>query len=138
MSKHEAMVEYLKQYPGLRSFLYFNTATNIVGNISVQTIYSDEWEEQDITGHGTKRYDFAIIFMTPQDSSGTSNLNVAQMDSVQAFMEWIREQDKQKNFPDFGESEVYSIENLQNMPNLSTANESVSKYMFQCRVRYYE
>ena len=31
MSKHEAMVEYLKQYPGLRSFLYFNTITDKSG-----------------------------------------------------------------------------------------------------------
>lgn len=137
MTKNEAMVEYLKQYPGLRSFLYFNTATNAIGNISVQTEYSDEWEEQDITGHGTKRYDFAIIFMTPQ-VQGTSYTNVAEMDGVQEFMDWIREQDEQKNFPDFGACEVFSIENLQNMPNLATSNESVAKYMFQCRVRYYE
>ena len=137
MSKNEAIVEYLKQYPGLRHFLYFNTATNTVGNISIQTVYSDEWEEQDITGHGTKRYDFAIVFMTQQDQ-GTTYKNVVKMDDVQAFMDWIREQDKKKNFPDFGDSEVYSIENVQNMPNLATANESVAKYMFQCRVRYYE
>lgn len=137
MSKHEAMVEYLKQYPGLRSFLYFNTATNTVGNISVQTVYSEEWEEQDITGHGIKRYDFAVIFMTQQDQ-GTTYANVANMDSVQAFMDWIKAQDAAENYPDFGDCQVLSIENLQNMPNLATANESVAKYMFQCRVRYYE
>lgn len=137
MSKHEAMVEYLKQYPGLRSFLYFNTASNTIGNISVQTVYSDEWEEQDITGHGTKRYDFAIVFMARQDQ-GTSYANVSKMDDVQAFMDWIQRQDQEKNFPDFGDCEVYSIENLQNMPNLAAASESVAKYMFQCRVRYYE
>lgn len=137
MSKHEAMVEYLKQYPGLRSFLYFNTATDTLGNTSVQTVYSDEWEEQDITGHGTKRYDFAIICMVPQDP-GTSYSNVAQMEDVEAFMEWIREQDEAKNLPAFEDGQVFSIENLQNMPNLAGANDSVAKYMFQCRVRYYE
>ena len=137
MSKHEAMVEYLKQYPGLTSFLYFNTAANVAGNISVQTVYSDEWEEQDITGHGTKRYDFAIIFMAPQDP-GTSRNNVVQMEDAQAFMDWIQEEDEQKNYPYFEDCEVYSIENLQNMPNLATANDKVAKYMFQCRVRYYE
>lgn len=137
MSKHEAMVEYLKQYPGLSFFLYFNTSMNTAGDISIQTVYSDEWEEQDITGHGTKRYDFAITFMALQDT-GTSLNNVKKMEDAQAFMDWIREQDEQKNFPDFEGCEVYSIENLQNMPNLAAANNHVAKYMFQCRVRYYE
>ena len=137
MSKHEAMVEYLKQYPGLQSFLYFNTITDKAGNVSVQTVYSDEWEEQDITGHGTKRYDFAIIFMAPQDQ-GTSYTNIAKMDDVQNFMDWISEQNELKNLPNFEGCEVYSIENLQNMPNLSTVSASAAKYMFQCRVRYYE
>lgn len=139
MSKHSAMVEYLKQYPGLRSFLYFNTATDKLGNVSVQTVYSDEWEKRQLRGHGIKRYDFALVSMVPQDS-GTSSSNVDQMEDVQTFMEWITEQDRMRNFPDFENCKVISIENLQNMPNLAGVNAagSVAKYMCQCRVRYYE
>lgn len=139
MSKHEAMVEYLRQYPGLRSFLYFNTITDKTGNVGMQTVYGEEWETRQLRGHGIKRYDFAFVSMVPQDP-GTSGVNVAQMDSAQAFMDWIAEQNRLRNFPDFEDCEVLSIENLQNMPNPSGVNAagSAAKLMCQCRVRYYE
>lgn len=139
MSKHRAMVEYLKQYQGLRSFLYFNTITDKAGNVSVQTVYSDEWEKRQLRGHGIKRYDFALVSMVPQDL-GTSDSNVVQMEDVQTFMEWVKEQNRLRNFPKFEGCKVLSIENLQNMPNLAGVNAagSAAKMMCQCRVRYYE
>lgn len=139
MSKHKAMVEYLKQYPGLESFLYFNTATDALGNVSVQTVYSDEWERRYTRNHGIKRYDFALVSMVPQDP-GTSNSNVEQIEDVQSFMDWVKKQNRVRNFPDFKGCKVLSIENLQNMPNLAGVNAagSAAKYMCQCRVRYYE
>lgn len=138
-SKHEAMLDYLKKYPGLNAFLRFNSVTDELGNVSVQTVYSDNWESRDITGHGVKRYDFAVLYMAPQDP-GTSRVNVDQMERAQAFMEWLQEQDEAKNFPAFDGCDVQSIETLQNMPNLAALNKAgdVAKYMFQCRVRYYE
>lgn len=139
MSKHEAMVEYLKQYPGLRSFLHFNTITDKSGNVAVQTVYGEEWEKRQLRGHGIKRYDFALVSMVPQDP-GTSNANVAQMENAQAFMEWVTEQNRLRNFPQFEGCKVLSIENLQNMPNPAGVNAAgnVAKLMCQCRVRYYE
>lgn len=139
MSKNEAMVKYLRQYPGLRSFLHFNTITDRAGNVCVQTVYGEAWEKRQLRGHGIKRYDFAFVSMVPQDP-GTSGGNVEQMDRAQAFMDWIEEQNAKKNFPDFKGCQVLSIENLQNMPNPAGVNASGSaaKLMCQCRVRYYE
>lgn len=138
-SKHKAMLDYLAKYPGLDAFLRFNSVTDKLGNVSVQTVSGEEWESQDITGHGIKRYDFAIVSMAPQDPS-TNSVNVEQMQDAQNFMEWIKEQDEAGNFPDFEGCQVLSIENLQNMPNLAGVNAAgnVAKYMFQCRIRYYE
>ncbi len=138
-SKHEAMLAYLSKYPGLDAFLRFNSATDELGNVSVQTVYSNKWEKRYIGGHGIKRYDFAIVSMAPQDP-GTSHANADRMQEAQDFMEWIDEQRKARNFPDFEGCRVLSIENLQNMPNLAGVNTAgnVAKYMFQCRVRYYE
>lgn len=138
-SKHEAMLDYLEKYPGLDAFLRFNSVTDELGNISVQTVYSNEWEKRYIGGHGIKRYDFAIVSMAPQDP-GTSHANADRMQEAQNFMEWIDEQRKARNFPDFKGCRVLSIENLQNMPNLAGVNAAgnVAKYIIQCRVRYYE
>ena len=138
-SEHEAMLKYLSKYPGWGAFLRFNSATDELGNISVQTVYSNQWEKRYIGGHGVKRYDFAIVSMAPQDP-GRSAVNAKQMQEAQNFMEWIDEQQKARNFPDFEGCKVLSIENLQNMPNLAGVNTAgnVAKYIIQCRVRYYE
>lgn len=138
-NKHQAMLDYLAKYPGLDAFLRFNSVTDKLGNVSVQTVSSNEWEKRYIGGHGIKRYDFAVVSMAPQDP-GTSSVNAEQMQEAQKFMEWIDQQRKARNFPDFDGCKVLSIENLQNMPNLAGVNAAgnVAKYMFQCRVRYYE
>lgn len=138
-SKHEAMLAYLSKYPGLDAFLRFNSVADELGNVSVQTVYSNQWEKRYIVGHGIKRYDFAIVSMSPQDP-GTSHANADRMQEAQNFMEWIDEQQRARNFPDFEGCKVLSIENLQNMPNLAGVNSAgnVAKYIIQCRVRYYE
>ena len=70
----------------------------------------------------------------------TANEVAEQMQEAQKFMEWIDQQRKARNFPDFEGCKVLSIENLQNMPNLAGVNAAgnVAKYICQCRVRYYK
>lgn len=137
--KNKEILEFLKRCPAVESFLYFNSSAEKAGRISIQTVYSEAWEERHIRGHGIKQYDFAVVQMLPQDE-GTSDNNATQAKSVQDFMDWIDEQNKKRNFPKFDNCKVLSIENLQNMPNLADVNDSgtIARYMFQVRVRYYQ
>lgn len=136
-NKNIAMLEYLRQYPGLQSFLYFNSMVDQIGNTAVQTVYGDTWEKRFIRERGIKQYDFAVVKIAQADT-GTSDINADETQAVQDFMDWIDEQNRAKNFPDFSHNRVISIENLQNMPNFAGIdnNEGTAKYMFQCRVRY--
>lgn len=138
-NKNIAMLNYLRQYPGLQSFLYFNTLVNYTGDTAVQTVYGEQWETRYVRGHGIKQWDFAVVKIAPADT-GTSETNADEAQAVQDFMDWIDEQNEKKNFPDFSPGKVISIENLQNMPNFAgiNENEATAKYMFQCRVRYYQ
>mgnify|MGYP000018668175 CR=1 FL=1 len=137
--KNKEILEFLEQCPAVQSFLFFNSAAEKSGRISVQTVYSEAWVERHIRGHGIKQYDFAVVQMLPQDE-GTSENNANQAQSVQNFMDWIDEQNQKRNFPQFEGCKVLSIENLQNMPNLAGVNEAgtIARYMFQVRVRYYQ
>lgn len=139
MNKNEAMIEYLRQYPDIQSFLYFNHSEDEAGNTSIATSYGEAWEKRYVGGHGIKTYDFALVMFQPQDD-GTNKNNAQAMYDVQKYMDWIDAQNKARNFPNFEGRKVLSIENLQNAPNFAGTNESgdVAKYMFQCRVRYYE
>ena len=138
-NKNTAMLEYLRQYPGLQSFLFFNSMVDQIGNTAVQTVYGETWEKKYVRGHGIKQWDFAVVKIAQADT-GTSDINADETQAVQDFMDWIDEQNKAGNFPDFSPSKVLSIQNLQNMPNFAGIdnNEGTAKYMFQCRVRYYE
>lgn len=138
-NKNTAMLEYLRQYPGLQSFLFFNSMVDQIGNTSVQTVSGETWEKKYVRVHGIKQWDFAMVKIAQADT-GTSDINADETQAVQDFMDWIDEQNKAGNFPDFSPSKVLSIQNLQNMPNFAGIdnNEGTAKYMFQCRVRYYE
>lgn len=136
-NKNIAMLEYLRQYPGLQSFLYFNSMVDQIGNTAIQTVYGETWETKYIRGHGIKQWDFAVVKIAQADT-GTSDINADETQAVQDFMDWIATQNAAENFPAFEGCEVLSIENLQNMPNFAGIdnNEGTAKYMFQCRVRY--
>ena len=138
-NKNTAMLEYLRQYPGLQSFLYFNSMVDQIGNTAVQTVYGETWEKKFVRGHGIKQWDFAVVKIAQADT-GTSDINADETQAVQDFMDWIDAQNKSQNFPVFDGCKILSIENLQNMPNFAGIdnNEGTAKYMFQCRVRYYQ
>ncbi len=137
--KAGAMLRYLSNYPRLQSFLYTNTSDDVIGNTSFNTIYGETWEKRYLGGHGVKSFDFSVSVMLPQDA-GTSDNNAEQLQVAQDFMDWIDEQEANKNYPDFENCKVLAIENLQNMPNFAGVNAAgnTAKYMFQCRVHYYE
>ncbi|MFR4986981.1 MAG: hypothetical protein ACLUCH_06255 [Lachnospirales bacterium] len=135
-NKHKVVLDYLSNYPDIKSFLYFNTSLEELNHTSVNTITSDYFEQKYLRG-GIKNYDFAITFIGQYDT-GTSDVNVNQIFDLEKFMLWIDEQNKNKNFPEFEDGEVISIENLQNEPSFSGINETgnLAKYMFQIRIKY--
>ena len=122
-NKNKEILEFLEKCPAVKSFLYFNSATDKAGRVSIETVYSDVWEKRFIRDVGIKVYEFAVVQMLPQDQ-GTSDINAEQAQSVQDFMDWIDEQNRSRNFPKFQGCKVLSIENLQNMPNLAGVNEA--------------
>lgn len=138
INKHEAMWDFLSDCPLIVNFLKFNSVEDTQGEVSIATTATEKWEKKYVRNHGIMRYDFALIFMQPHDM-GTSSVNIDEIFDVQEVMTWIDKQNANSNFPNFGEEcKMLSIENLQNVPTLSAVNadNSVAKYMLQCRVRY--
>lgn len=140
MTKYEGLVTFLKQYPLLNEILYFNKTQEIADTSSVNTVYSDYAVQEYTCGNSDREFVFAIKQMKQYDSAGTSGINRKTMEEVQAFMDWIDEQNKKRNFPEFPDNcFVYKIENLQNMPEIAgTSDQGLAEYMFQCRVCYTE
>lgn len=141
MSKHEAMKLYLSAHIEeiAGRVLNFNFSASEEGSIAFLTEYSDKNIKVYKSGY-KREYGFAILISKPYSSS-TDDINLEAMDMAQAFSDWIDNQHKIKNYPDFGEKcTIQKIESLQNMPNLSGIDESgtIAQYMLQCKVTYYE
>lgn len=142
MTKHDAMVSYMtpKVQELVGRLLNFNVSPGKEGNISFLTNYSDKLRKKYIRVGVEKEYGFTVL-ITRTFSEETDDLNLDAMNFSQGFMDWIDEQEKKKNYPDFGEKcQVKKIENLQNMPNLASVDweNMIAQYMLQCRVIYFE
>lgn len=142
MTKHDVIKQYfepkIEELAG--SLLSFNFSPESVDSISLVTNYSDKIRKKFVTGKVQKEYGFSIIIVKSY-STDQDDLNLEAMNFAQAFMDWLEEQNDNRNFPDFGDNcVVEKMENLQNMPNLSGVNydEGLARYMMQARIIYTE
>lgn len=141
MTKHEVMKNYVEEKVMELSdrLVSFNFSDDSIDGVSFLTNYSGKTVKKYVRA-ADKEYRFTIL-MTWHFSTETDNLNLQAMNFAQEFMDWIEKQNKDKNFPDFGEKcQVKKIENLQNMPNLAAVDweNMKAQYMIQCRVLYFE
>lgn len=141
MTKHDAMMEFFRpkveelagQLPG------FNFSSSDPNAVAFVTTYSDKIRKKYVRA-AEKEYGFSIIITKPYSGS-MDDANLEAMNFVQAFMDWLDEQNKARNYPQFpGNYQIKKMENLQNMPNLAGVNlqEGLARYMIQCRVIYFE
>ena len=141
MTKHEVMKNYVEEKVMELSdrLVSFNFSDDSIDGVSFLTNYSGKTVKKYVRA-ADKEYRFTIL-TTWHFSTETHDLNLQAMNFAQEFMDWIEKQNKDKNFPDFGEKcQVKKIENLQNMPNLAAVDweNMKAQYMIQCRVLYFE
>ena len=72
--------------------------------------------------------------------TGTSDLNITNMEVMDEFTRWLEIQKEELNFPDFGDNcSEYEIIPLQNMANLAfISDDGLAKYMLGVRIDYKE
>lgn len=142
MTKHEAVKEFFeaKVEELVGDILGFNYSPDRV-SAAIIPQYSDRNLREYITGDKQRAYSFAFIIVRLYSTEPLDVLNMEAMNLGQSFMDWIEEQDRNRNYPDFGSScEIEKMEVLQNMPNLASVNaeEGTARYMIQGRILYRE
>lgn len=142
MSKHEAMQTYLINHISTLTgcAFAFNFSDDTVDAFGFFTQYADKDVKKYIRVGAIREYGFEIRIVKNY-SSNTDDINLQAMNFAQDFNDWVEEQNRIKNYPDFGDKcEIQKIESLQNMPNLVGTSEDESKayYMLQCKVTYFE
>ena len=111
VDKNQAVIDYIVKCPTIKnSPLYFNfiNAQDDTNQIVTQT-QERYASRRYVDGTVLKIYSFTIIlYKSTADIAvvkldGYPNENISDMSDIQALIDWIKEQDKLHNYPDFGE-----------------------------------
>lgn len=111
VDKNQAVIDYIVKCPTIKnSPLYFNfiNAQDNTNQIVTQT-QERYASRRYVDGTVLKIYSFTIIlYKSTADIAvvkidGYPNENISDMSDIQALIDWIKEQDKLHNYPDFGE-----------------------------------
>lgn len=151
MDKNQAVIAWLLQCEGIKdSPLYFNITKAKNGAKGLITLSNDtSINKPYIDGSVLKRYQ-----LTVQDFRSVSenalvrlpdkialNENVNDFDDVQALLDWIKEQNENRSYPDFGgECLIEDVSTTTDNPRLdqidATVTPPLARYSFTITIQY--
>ena len=137
-SKHKALQNWVQRFLD-DNYLYFEAADAYPNVRTIVPRYGDYLNKTDILGAKYKSYSFVFIGYEMIDT-GTSDLNITNMEVMDEFTRWLEIQKEEHNFPDSGDNcSEYEIIPLQNMANLAfISDDGLAKYMLGVRIDYKE
>lgn len=138
VNKHKSIQSWIQTFL-TDNYLYFESADAYPNVRTIVPNYGDYIRSTDICGFKYKSYTFMFIGYEQIDT-GTSDINVDNMEKMDLFNDWLESQQESKTFPDFGTNcSEYEIIPLQNMANLAMITEDgLAKYMLGARIDYKE
>ena len=106
MNKYQAIMDFINtcHLVGYDTYFNFIDETHTNNNTSLMTIGYGTLIKRYIDGGCLKKIQCEIRQVKPLSSYSNNSENIEQMQIVQEFLDWINEQGKKGNFPDFGES----------------------------------
>lgn len=149
MDKNKAVIDYLLTCESIyESPLYFNLADIKNGINSLILLSNDRNIERPyIDGSVLKQYSLTIqCYSTISNNpivkvAGIDNENVSDVNNIQQLIDWIVEQNDNKNFPNFGEDcLVEEIRTTSDNPRLDqidkTQSNPLARYSFTIQIDY--
>lgn len=136
--KHLAVWEWLYKNEQI-SRLYYNFSDSGMDNTVLITL-GDNRIRRYIDGSEMRQYDFSIAqYKEMNATEPNSDENVSVMIDAGKVMQWIEEQEKLHNYPNFPDGCIITkVEPLQAMPSVAGMDEMEAKYLFSCRITYYQ
>lgn len=138
MNIYAKIEDWLKLYKPLNNWIYFNATPDIDGTVAMNSVAGDRVIKRFVDGSKQKEVLFAIDMISLYDNTGTSDINMKNLDEVDNFIEWLELQDKEKNYPTFNDYTIINkLEVLNSTPTiLINTQDMLSKYQFQVRISY--
>lgn len=147
IDKQTNLIKYLLNCPQIKNNkLFFNFIEGKDNNKLISIIPSDNAiSRYYIDGSISKVYTFSIIdfrsvvYQPVVKTEGYPNENIEEFLDVQGIIDWIDEQNNNRNFPDFGEfCDIDRIYTTTDEPNLNGVDNSTSlaKYSISIKIDY--
>ena len=147
IDKNKVMIEFLRNCPVIdKNPLYFNFGNIEDNSYQVITDSNDTALSQPyIDGSILKRYTFYIdCFKTIAYNKvikGYQDENLYDISEVQAILDWVNEQDRNKIYPDFGEDcLIDSMQSTTESPDLhsveDTTTSPIAVYRISIQIDY--
>jgi len=139
VNKELALQDWAKENPFLTGRLLFDFLGGENGECSISPVISDKAVKTYIDGTAIKEYTFAFQALLAV-SDAPDAINTDNMFMLRKWQDWLTEQERARNYPDFGEKcKFVKLENLSDMPSLAMRYENgVAKYQFYAKFTYIE
>ena len=138
LQKYDELNKWMKDYPNIGSWLYFNVTDLEVDNNSLNSVSGARYLEDNIDGSKECELLFAVDMIKSYDT-GTADTNLEALQECESLMNWVEEQMENENLPQFKKCNVHEVEILDSTPSLSVdTDQQLAKYQIQGRVRYLE
>ena len=136
-NRHEKVMNYFLTCDEIKD-LYFAFSKTENGDMQIIPMPETTIKEY-VDGGKVKSYNFSFVAFKYKSMVPNSNENAKSVFDVEKVIEWIKKQDRIKNFPDFGDDySVQEIKPLETIPNISAQDDTGAKYMFSASIVYYE
>lgn len=149
IDKNQAIIDFLITCPYIRDNPLFFNFLNAKDDNKQLVVTGNEksLNVKYIDGSERKRFTFTIIdyksiaYQAVVKSGGYVNENVQEIFETQALMDWINEQERLHNYPNFGtDCIIEEMRTLTENPNLNGVDTSVSpalaKYSMSIQIDY--
>lgn len=143
MSKAQAIMDLISTCPlvGVDAYFNFVDETTTESNTSLLTDGYGKLVKKYVDGEEMRKFQCVIRQVKPLSRYANTSENIEQMQCVQDFMDWINQQGKDGNFPDFGEKcmviDMSTPEGVIN-PMLAGIYEGTSLFSFPFEITYTE
>lgn len=143
MNKYKAVMDLISTCHLVGQDAYFNFVdeTNTDSNTSLLTDGYGHLVKKYVDGDEMRKFQCVIRQVKPLSRYSNTEENIEQMQKVQEFFDWVNEQGKNKNFPNFGEKckvQKMSTPDGVYYPMHAGVYEGTSLYSFPFEITYIE
>lgn len=138
MTRHEALFEWIGSYPNIKDIYTFD-----FGNAKVDSnlfrLISEEIVMKDILGEETVLYKFGIGEYKNYDMDNPfSTENRENVEAIDQFIEWVKQQDKLRNYPKIENAEIQKIRAVRTGSGIDSVDPimRLAQYAFTVIVTY--